>query len=291
MFHKSVNTRAHVPHHSYMSLGHVAHVGEGQPPRTAAMCIRADAAELAPPASVRGRRAYHRCETQPPAMLQCAVPQPHVDAVSLVPAASWWWLTPWGICQACARLPQALSAPLWRTPNPPRGRPALSLMPADPRLHTFSVGASRERWLLALLDDGGDIKGDATPPRQLMTDVVRTMRASFTASGCNVVLCDALYVPVLELEVTGMTAGLDSPRDSVYTCNVGATMGLWSYNALIRAWEPVMEPWTHVIKVEANMLQQVRGVLAYGGTYGNALWGGELQVFPCRRCAALRLEL
>lgn len=173
----------------------------------------------------------------------------------LLPAAQCWWLTPWGLCQACARLPQA--PPLWQPPTP-RNRTQLALMPADPRLHTFSVGTTRERWLLALLDEGGEVRGDRTPPRPSTSHgAEQTMRASFTAAGCNVVLCDSLYVPVLEMEVAGMTAGMDSPQASVFSCNVGATVGLWSYNGLVRAWEPVMEPWTHVIKVEANFLQQV----------------------------------
>ncbi len=39
-------------YYRYVSLGHVAHVGEGQPERTVAMCIRADAADTIDPSTV-----------------------------------------------------------------------------------------------------------------------------------------------------------------------------------------------------------------------------------------------
>ena len=38
----------------------------------------------------------------------------------------------------------------------------------------------------------------------------------------------------------------------------GLQTSLWSYNAQIRSWEPVMEPWNTIIKLESNATETVR---------------------------------
>ena len=37
----------------------------------------------------------------------------------------------------------------------------------------------------------------------------------------------------------------------------GLQTSLWSYNSQIRSWEPVMEPWNTIIKLEANSTETV----------------------------------
>ena len=47
---------------------------------------------------------------------------------------------------------------------------------------------------------------------------------------------------------------------------VGVLMSAWSYNALIAAWEPILEPWNLILKADLNTSPMVR---SYNPTVGS----------------------
>ena len=55
-----------------------------------------------------------------------------------------------------------------------------------------------------------------------------------------------------------MQQGLLSYPPHVLQAYAGLQTSLWSYNSQIRSWEPVMEPWNTIIKLEANSTETVR---------------------------------
>lgn len=185
----------------------------------------------------------------------------------------------------CTPLWQGRSAPpaqpLWRQEEG-KQRPALAAWLGDPRLHVFNVSSSQQppsssassppgvgssqpltdSWRLRLLDG---TPPDAASPGLSSSGGGRqqqqppaTAIATFSTTSASVLLCDALRSPVLELDLTAVTAALDSRAPGVRSVSLGLTAGVWSYNAAVRGWEPVVEPWSQIAKLESNATPRVR---------------------------------
>ena len=69
---------------------------------------------------------------------------------------------------------------------------------------------------------------------------------------------DALRRPLAEAELGAMEAGLRRTSHAVAHLYLGMRASMWSYNALIAAWEPVLEPWDLIVKGELNTSKEVR---------------------------------
>lgn len=65
-------------------------------------------------------------------------------------------------------------------------------------------------------------------------------------------LRDAFRVPLLELDLGGVDAGVQGPSHTVVQAYAGFSLSLWSYNGSLRAWEPVIEPWQGIALCDAN---------------------------------------
>lgn len=47
---------------------------------------------------------------------------------------------------------------------------------------------------------------------------------------------------------------------------MGVTTSAWSYNALISAWEPILEPWDFILKTDINSSAMVRACTTHRHT-------------------------
>lgn len=69
----------------------------------------------------------------------------------------------------------------------------------------------------------------------------------------RVLLRDAFRVPLLELDVGALDAGVQGPSPTVVQAYVGFSLSLWSHNGALRVWEPVVEPWNGIFICDANL--------------------------------------
>lgn len=74
----------------------------------------------------------------------------------------------------------------------------------------------------------------------------------------SLLLRDALRRPLAELELGAVQASLRRPTPSVMQFYCGIHISAWSYNPTISAWEPVLESWDLIVKVDANRESQVK---------------------------------
>ena len=86
-----------------------------------------------------------------------------------------------------------------------------------------------------------------------MTLVVKTGHTSLLVR-------DAFRQPLAELELGAVQASLRKPTPSVLQLYCGIQISAWSYNAAISAWEPVLESWDLIVKVDANQQETVSSV-------------------------------
>lgn len=86
-----------------------------------------------------------------------------------------------------------------------------------------------------------------------MDVVVRTGHTSL-------LLRDALRRPLAELELGAVQASLRRPTAAVMQLYAGIHISAWSFNPTISAWEPVLESWDLIIKMDANKSPQVPSV-------------------------------
>ena len=80
----------------------------------------------------------------------------------------------------------------------------------------------------------------------------------------SLLLRDALRVPLLELDLGAVEAGVQGPSQTVLQAYAGFSLSLWSYNVALRAWEPVVEPWQGVALCDANFGARERAGIAPG---------------------------
>lgn len=69
---------------------------------------------------------------------------------------------------------------------------------------------------------------------------------------------DALRRPLAQLELGEVDAGLQRHGASVMQAHLGVRACAWTYNAVITAWEPLIEPWDLILKLESNSSPFVR---------------------------------
>ena len=73
----------------------------------------------------------------------------------------------------------------------------------------------------------------------------------------SLLLRDALRRPLAELELGAVQASLRRPTQTVMQFYCGIYVSAWSFNPNISAWEPVLESWDLIVKVDANKNSQV----------------------------------
>ncbi|KFM29234.1 Vacuolar protein sorting-associated protein 13A [Auxenochlorella protothecoides] len=128
-----------------------------------------------------------------------------------------------------------------------------------------AAGASGARQL-PLLSDPQQLElvwQDTTSREDVRLTIWRPQpRLGYVAGGVNVVarigktrvlLRDAFRVPLLELDVGALDAGVQGPSPTVVQAYVGFSLSLWSHNGALRVWEPVVEPWNGIFICDANL--------------------------------------
>lgn len=63
---------------------------------------------------------------------------------------------------------------------------------------------------------------------------------------------NAFRQPLAELELGAIEASLRKPTQAVLQFYCGIQISAWSFNSTIPAWEPVLESWDLIIKIDAN---------------------------------------
>ena len=100
-----------------------------------------------------------------------------------------------------------------------------------------------------------------------VADVEREGYILHSQAGLNVVLKmgqtsvlvrDALRRPLAELELGALEAGLRRIDGGVMQAYLGIHISAWSFNPVIPAWEPILESWNLIIKLDANSSAAVR---------------------------------
>ena len=69
---------------------------------------------------------------------------------------------------------------------------------------------------------------------------------------------DALRRPLAEVELGSLQASLSRLSPTVSQAYVGVQVAVWSFNAPIGAWEPMLEPWNLILNGDVNSAKQVR---------------------------------
>ena len=94
----------------------------------------------------------------------------------------------------------------------------------------------------------------------------------------TVLLSDALRRPLLEVELGKINAGMAQLPTSVLQAHLDVQISIWSFNAVNASWEPVMEPWGLLTKLELN-----RSPKACPETWNLSSWH---KLWTCTRAAA-----
>lgn len=77
------------------------------------------------------------------------------------------------------------------------------------------------------------------------------------AGATSVLLRDALRRPLAEVELGSLQASLSRLSGSVSQAYLGVQVAVWSFNAPIGAWEPILEPWNLILNADVNTSKQV----------------------------------
>ena len=73
----------------------------------------------------------------------------------------------------------------------------------------------------------------------------------------TILLSDALRRSLMEIELGRINAGMARLPISVLQAHLHVQISIWSYNSVIESWEPVMEPWGLLTKLELNRMSEV----------------------------------
>ena len=76
----------------------------------------------------------------------------------------------------------------------------------------------------------------------------------------TVLLSDALRRPLMEVELGKVNAGMARLPTSVMQAHLDVQISIWSFNSVIESWEPVMEPWGLLTKLELNRQSEVNTI-------------------------------
>ena len=79
--------------------------------------------------------------------------------------------------------------------------------------------------------------------------------------GARVILRDMLRRPLAEVDLGAFEAVLRRLSPQVLQAYCGIRTSIWSYNPLVTAWEPVIEPWDLIVKLDSNSADTVRSLL------------------------------
>ena len=74
----------------------------------------------------------------------------------------------------------------------------------------------------------------------------------------SVLVRNAFKQPLAELELGAIQASVRKPTPAVLQFYCGIQVSAWSFNSRIAAWEPVLESWDLIVKVDANSGSTVR---------------------------------
>ncbi|KAL6781279.1 hypothetical protein ACKKBG_A10495 [Auxenochlorella protothecoides x Auxenochlorella symbiontica] len=143
------------------------------------------------------------------------------------------------------------AAPAWVVRDEDDTFPQLSAWISDEASHTFvTINSARGRpgevWALKLPEDGEGEAGEVAAQQGGVNVVARIGKT-------RVLLRDAFRVPLLELDVGALDAGVQGPSPTVVQAYVGFSLSLWSHNGALRVWEPVVEPWNGIFICDANL--------------------------------------
>jgi hypothetical protein len=93
-------------------------------------------------------------------------------------------------------------------------------------------------------------------PRSPRTQDGMTLVAK--TGGARVILRDVLRRPLAEVEIGAAETVVRRLSPTVVQAYCGIRTSIWSYNPRITAWEPVIEPWDLIVKLDANSSNVVR---------------------------------
>lgn len=159
---------------------------------------------------------------------------------------------------AAVRAP-APRTPIWSVSKADKLLPPLSLWTVDEALSTFSVEPSdrllppEDRWRIKLPEPE-----ELTPAYSLPQHDAQGVNVVVKTGSMSVLLFDALKIPLLEVETSGVEAGIRGPSRQVTQAYLGLRPGVFAYNRSLRHWEPVVEPVDIIAKCDANLGSKVR---------------------------------
>ncbi|KAK9834254.1 hypothetical protein WJX81_000411 [Elliptochloris bilobata] len=156
--------------------------------------------------------------------------------------------------KAVARGDSGSGRPLVKMPSSGR-RAGFAAWPADSRLGTFVVThpegspSPGEALRLCLLEELLDRK---LAPRGSQATAGGRINVVLKSGASSLLVRDALRRPLAELELGEVSAGLSRSPPAVMQAYLGVRLSVWSYNALVTTWEPVLEPWDVIAKADLN---------------------------------------
>ena len=101
-----------------------------------------------------------------------------------------------------------------------------------------------------------EAKGAITALLQLFSMDLSDMQGGMTlvvkTGHTSVLVRNAFKQPLAELELGAIQASVRKPTPAVLQFYCGIQVSAWSFNSRIAAWEPVLESWDLIVKVDAN---------------------------------------
>eukprot|EP00798_Chlamydomonas_sp_ICE-L_P025166 gene25166-10797_t len=101
-------------------------------------------------------------------------------------------------------------------------------------------GGTLEAWSVRLNDDADDKEEPEGPKKKAAH---KPMDMSVSSGQVVVLLRDNMSQPIMELGAQNIKMIVGCQTPGVFRGYVFVTASVWSYNALISSWEPVVEPW------------------------------------------------
>ena len=80
----------------------------------------------------------------------------------------------------------------------------------------------------------------------------------------SLLLRDALRRPLAELEMGAIQASLRRVSATVMQFYCGISVSAWSFNPVVSAWEPLLESWNLIVKMDANKSPTVSSARLHG---------------------------
>ncbi|KAL4858517.1 Vacuolar protein sorting-associated protein 13C [Chlorella vulgaris] len=253
-----------LPPAGYVSVGDCMMKGHDPPP---AVCVVQDtsateglAQEQGQPL-VKGPRGFEPVwedsTSYADSRLVLWTPIPYPGYVAMGCVATIGTVPPPRTCVKCLRADAACKASLGRTPlwlvrKDSRSLPPLAAWTVDDKLRTFAVAAApadgnppppKDVWKLRQPSSE-----EAPPAQQAATGVNVVVKAA----QASVLLQDPFHIPLLEVCLGAVEAGVRGASQQVVQAYLGFKLGVWGYNGAVRFWEPVLEPWDVIAQCAAN---------------------------------------